>query len=199
MVASIVAHPDYCQSNSAQSLRLPAQWRSVFRSGVRGNIFHLIDELAMDTSAVENPKNTLMRLQSYVHHLKSKDRSKEIPSLDATALNTLSDSNYPTKTVYYCANCRIFPYHATHTTSPAYPPRGCKRPRTNNWKNLALSQLSFKERARWLLYLGVKVWIVSKLMLRQGFSPRDAKITISMTRLLTHAFSSLMKTSMLSN
>lgn len=84
------------------------------------HLFHLIDGLAMDKSAVENPNNTLMRLQSFVHHLKSKDCSKENPAPEATALNTSGNISYPEKTVYYCANGKHNPMVTSHKASKCW-------------------------------------------------------------------------------
>lgn len=78
------------------------------------HLFHLIDGLAMGKSAVENPNNTLMRLQSFVHHLKSNDRSKDSSNSDATALHTTAQDNYPSKTVYFCANGKHNPMVTSH-------------------------------------------------------------------------------------
>lgn len=76
----------------------------------------------MDKTAVENPNNTLMRQQSFFHHLKSTDWSKEQLTSEATALHacTTASNQYPAKMVYYCANGKQNSMFTTHKASKCW-------------------------------------------------------------------------------
>ncbi|MBW0511802.1 hypothetical protein O181_051517 [Austropuccinia psidii MF-1] len=85
------------------------------------NMYHLADSLAMSPDATENPNTTLNRLQSFARHQESKHHSSTVEK-DSAALVTTTNTNsqFPSKMVYFCANGTHNPLNTTHKPNRCY-------------------------------------------------------------------------------